>query len=86
MVSKGLFGLFNFGVAPMIVVFLIAIFAPGIFDQLAAGGDTVTEMIGNLIPMEGAEGASSDLAGGSIVTLYLGVLLGRVAAFFRSRD
>ncbi|GGY40010.1 hypothetical protein [Parvularcula lutaonensis] len=86
MVTKGLLGLFNLGILPLVVVFLIAMFAPGIFDQLAAGGDTVVNLIGDLIPVEGAENASGELAGGSLVTLYLGVLLGRVAAFFRSRD
>lgn len=87
MVMKALGGILNLGILPIVVLFLVTLFASDYLGPVLGAGDTLGGLIGGLVPLDGAEGAGDGAFGGDgLVTLFLGVLMGRFAGFFGGRD
>lgn len=87
MLLKLLGGLFNLGILPIVVLFLVMLFAPQLIEPVVGAGGSFGDLLGGLVPVDGAETAGAEAFGeGGLLTLFIGVLTGRLAGFFGSRD
>lgn len=87
MLLKLLGGILNLGIMPIVILFVVMMFGADYLGPLVGAGGSLGDLLGGLIPLEGAEGASAEAFGnGGLVTLFVGVIMGRIAGFFRSQD
>ena len=87
MLLKLLGGIFTLGLLPIAVLFLVMLFAPSLIAPIVVAGAAFGDLLGGLIPVDGAETAGAEAFGqGGLLILFVGVIMGRIAGFFGSRD